>query len=337
MTDWADLNARARGLSTHLLGRAALERLAGSPDPVALARALDSIWSGEEPTPRHIGGPERVVRRTTADRMSLLARWAGPRVEPLEVVFADEERRSVRSLVRGALQGAPPRERLRGLVPTPGLGVTALEAAAGRRSIEGVIETLEERGHPWGPGLLARIDSGPFDLFQLELEIDRIHARRIRAAARGGDDRLRHHVGRTIDLQNAWTLLLAGSFLAETDADDTWIEGGEALGQARFEAILAEPDGEARRERLADVFSGAPLGRLFGDPSIPGSKLEPAALGARIAEARRAALHAPLSTAPILLYALRLRAQAVDLGRVAWGVALGAPRPAVSNELVTAR
>jgi hypothetical protein len=44
----------------------------------------------------------------------------------------------------------------------------------------------------------------------------------------------------------------------------------------------------------------------------------------------------PLGSAPLLAFALALRAQTVDLQRVIWGVALGAPAALVARELVTA-
>jgi vacuolar-type H+-ATPase subunit C/Vma6 len=44
---------------------------------------------------------------------------------------------------------------------------------------------------------------------------------------------------------------------------------------------------------------------------------------------------APLGPAPLLAYALRLRAEMIDLRRIIWGVALAVPRAALTRDLVT--
>lgn len=335
MTRWGDLDARARGLGARLLDRTALARLAALPDPVALGRALEALWPATAPFREPAREPERIVRRALAARVALLARWAGPRWPAAGIVFEDEERRTVRALVRGAVQGAPARDRLRGLVPTPWLGAEALEAAADAATVEAVVRILDRRGHPWGGALLRRVEAAPFDPFVLEREVDRIFARRARAAARRGDARLAHHVARTIDLENAWTALAAERLAGDADPGGAWLEGGAAIDRAGWEAALGrEP--AARRRWLAARFGRSPLGRVLGDLSVDASRLEGAALAARIAEERVAARRDPLTTAPFLLYALRLRGEAMDLGRVVWGVALGAPAEVVAAELVAA-
>jgi hypothetical protein len=45
---------------------------------------------------------------------------------------------------------------------------------------------------------------------------------------------------------------------------------------------------------------------------------------------------APLGPGPVLWFALRLRAQVVDLQRIVWGAVLSAPRADLAAALVTA-
>jgi hypothetical protein len=103
-----------------------------------------------------------------------------------------------------------------------------------------------------------------------------------------------------------------------------------------FEVAAAAGDGGLAGRRLAAAFAGTPLAVPFerhgGDPA----RLEDAVLRARIGELVRAARAAPLGPAPLLAYALRLRAQTIDLRRLVWGVALASPRGALAQELVTA-
>jgi hypothetical protein len=63
--------------------------------------------------------------------------------------------------------------------------------------------------------------------------------------------------------------------------------------------------------------------------------LEKTLLRWRVAAQRRLARLHPLGPALLLGWALRLRAQVMDLRTITWGVALRAPRPLLLAELVT--
>lgn len=333
---WGDLAARARGLATRLPAPEELQRLARSPDRDALERDLTAtLGLGETTHPRT---PERAVREAITGRIDILRSWAGPdRREALGVVFEDEDRRSVRRLLRGAAQGAPPEARIAGLVPTPGLPSPALEALARERSVERVAERLAERGDPYGPPLVRRIEAGPFDLFSLEVETTRAFSERALKSA--GDRRLEAHVRETIDLFNAWSALLSGSFTADIDADAAFVDGGAAIDRDAFTEAARIDDVEKSRVAIARAFGAAssPVGRPFADLALDASRLETAVLAARIEALRAARLRDPISPAPLLEYAMRLRALAVDLRRIVWGIALGAPDSVVAAEWVSDR
>ena len=127
---WDDVNARARGLSTHLLGGGQLAELAGAPDLPALAARLRdaglTLPETAEPTAAEL---ELAVRRRAAGELTILGRWTARRPELLAVLFDEEDRRSVRALLRGAVERASAGLRIAGLVPTPALPERALEAA----------------------------------------------------------------------------------------------------------------------------------------------------------------------------------------------------------------
>jgi hypothetical protein len=64
---------------------------------------------------------DRAAGRIAAARLELLGRWLGNRRGALAVIYEDEDRRSIRRLLRGAAEGASREARLRGLTPTQGL------------------------------------------------------------------------------------------------------------------------------------------------------------------------------------------------------------------------
>lgn len=326
---WGDLDARARGLSTRLLSRERLERLAAIPggrEQVREARAALHVVDGP-------GDLEWLARQAAAASLARLARWAGPRTRVLPVVFEDEDRRSVGALLRGAAQGAGPEQRLAGLVPTPTLPEEVLENLARRPTVEEVLRGLESYGHPWGAPLVARLAAGRGDLFALGLAVDRLFARRAVRAARRAGPGLRAYAQRAVDLLNAWSVLLADRWLPAAGPAGVFLEGGRALGEERFGELLAAGPAK-RRGELAAALAG-PVGAVFRDLTIELSALEGRVLGARIAEQRRAMLLEPLGPAPVLHYVLRLRAQVVDLSRIGWGAALAADRVTIARELVT--
>jgi len=333
--EWGDLDARARGLSARLLDRAALRALARAAGLPALARALPADFrpsaEAEHLTPFQI---ERAVRAHAARQLALLARWADRRCRALAVIFEEEDLRSVRALLRGAAGSRPPDRRLAGLIPTPSLPEPALADAARAESPQAVLQRLASRGQPdAGPIVGAAAGVMP-DLFLAEALLARGHARRCVEAARRGGPGLRAYAAQVVDLENAWSALLAGGFGAEVPAAEVFIEDGRALDRDRYLLAAAADDPLERRRLVAEAFAGTALAAPFTEITIPQTKLEAAVLRARIVEQRHAARVDPLGPAPLLEFALRLRAQVLDLQVVAWGVALEAPPDVMAAELV---
>ena len=76
------------------------------------------------------------------------------------------------------------------------------------------------------------------------------------------------------------------------------------------------------------MFAETPYAAVFRAAPLRG--LDEAILTARVAAQRAAARRAPLGPAPVLWYALELRAETVALSRIIWGLALGAPPEALA-------
>ncbi len=324
LTSWDDLVARSRGMSAHLLSRDALAELARSPNLSALADRLASrgLISGGDRTPAAI---ERSLRRVRADRLARLARWSGDRREALAVIFDDEDRRSLDRILRAIASGSTARV-LAGLTPTPALTERELQTLAEQKDARAVASLLVAWGHPYGPPLL-RAD----DLIAQEHALHATFARRAAAGARRGDAALRAYTGALIDVENALQLLVSVKQPAAARDPEAWLPGGLRLDHATWRRLL---DGD----RPAVI---AALGAALGDDLAAAvrdaglGEAERAVLRPMLLRWRRAALREPLTTAPILRFALGLRAEAVDLRTVVWGVALGAPSANLVLRLVT--
>ncbi|HYL22403.1 MAG TPA: V-type ATPase subunit [Gemmatimonadales bacterium] len=332
---WEDLDARARGLATHLLGPIELAALAQSPDLSAVGDALRRDGYPVAEGERSPEALELAVRRMAAARLGVLARWSGSRTAALSILFEDEDRRSLRAVLRGAVQGVPAEERLAGLVPTSSLPEGALRELARQDRPGAVASLLVAWGNPYGPALLPVASADHPDLFTLELRLNAAFAARATRAARG-TGLLEACVREMIDIENAYAALVLASEGEDVTAGDTFLAGGERVSLEVFQFAAAAASLPEAARRLARAFSGSPLEPLFeryaGDPG----ELEDAVLRQRIRQLVQATRTEPLGPAPLLAYVLRVRAEVVDLRRIIWGVALGTPPALLASELVTA-
>jgi vacuolar-type H+-ATPase subunit C/Vma6 len=331
---WDDVNARARGLSTRLLGRRRLEALAALPGLAELGTELDRAGYPEAALARAAGAPalERSVRLHALFTMRLLARWCGARSRFLLAIFEDEDRRSLRALVRGALARVSAERRLTGLVPTPALPERALVELARLKTVAEIAGTLAVWKNPYGPAIGSRAGRGPADLFRIEIEINRLFAARAVAAARRADRELLRFAEESIDLENLAAVLALRREALDVEPEESFLEGGGSLDRTTFvDAIRSEAS-----TSLARALAGTPFVRrlsdAFEDPSAFELAIVRLRLGALMARARRE----PLSAAPLLAFLYRLRAQTLDLGHLIWTLSLGASRSELVRHLVSA-
>lgn len=323
MTVWVDVVARARGLRTHRLPPGQLTALRRAADlkelGAALARAGFPVEEGEH----RPDALELAVRRRAAAELRVLARRCGNRAAVLPVIFEDEDRRSLRAILRGSLQHQGPDARLRGLVPTPTLPERALAEAAAAPTPGAVAALLTIWNHPFAAGLRLPASAAAPDPLALDLALDRAWAARaMNGASRGGSE-LARFVGDAIDLMNAATVL-ARTGMAPARAPELYLDGGPRITRTAFSALLTR-DRTVALPALADLFGGTTYGPVLRRAGARG--VEEALLAARLEVERRAALRAPLSIAPALWYALELRSESLALSRIIWGLALGAPVP----------
>lgn len=324
MTAWGEGVARARGLGTRLSSRADLVRFAGAPDVDALLRALAD--AGLVPgTARDPLAAERALRRRRADLVARLLRHLPGQVEVLDPVLLDEDRRAILAILRSS--GEDPERTLAGLVPTPRLPEPILTTIAATPAPRTLGSTLVALGHPLGAAVLAAADDGQA---AIEGAVHRAWAARVRAAARGGDDVLWEFTQDLVDEANALSARVALAHPPGARDRDVFLDGGRHLGAAAWRGVLDAPDLERGLVALRRALPGdAVTDALVGPRPVLGVLRE------RLRRLTHTSRLRPLTTAPILTFLLRLRAEGLDLRAVLWAVTLKLPASRAVGLLVT--
>jgi vacuolar-type H+-ATPase subunit C/Vma6 len=325
---WEDVDARARGLGSHLLSTEALSGLGGLHTLQELSRALAGAGVLLEELPAATATAlELALRRWAAGEVRVARRWLGSRTEVVAVALEAEDRRSLRALVRGAVAGVPAETRLTGLVPTPGLPERLLRELAGRFSPREQAALLVAAGHPTGPALLASAVGTEPDLYVVELAISRDFAERATRGARRGGKLLRSHVEAVIDGENCRTALLLAQRASPGPVVAAFLPGGRRITAGRFAGAAGARDPAAAARILAALYQGEPEGK-----ALLRHAAEPAALEAAMDRVETERLgHMgrldPLGPAPLLLYFRRLREQLIALSEMVWALDLGVTLP----------
>jgi vacuolar-type H+-ATPase subunit C/Vma6 len=335
---WDDLNARARGLGTRFFTRPQLEALSREPGLQALSDALrrHGVPIGEAGVPPQPESLELGIRRWAAAALRTLARWAGPRVVALPILFDGEDRRSLRALLRGAVQRTSAERRLAGLIPTPALPERALRELARAPTTATVVALLSAWRHPFAAALAPVAAAAQPDLFGLDLALSRAFAARATAAARAARDAsVRDFVRESVDLENGVAALVLAVEGEDVVPKDAFLLGGDRVTIVAFEEAVATREPGAAGARIAAALHGTPYAGVFQHGARDPTTIEDELLRRRLAAWARRAHQQPLGPLPLLWFTLRLRAQLLDLQRVVWTIALGAPRLTLSETLAT--
>lgn len=337
MPVWSDLSARSRGLGTRLLDRATLERLTDAPDLLALGDQLRASGVVSEIAVRRSSAEalEREVRTRSGQLMRILTAWAGSRRRYLSLLFEDEDRRSVCTIVRGTVQGAPAAVKMSGLIPTMSLPERALETLAARESIGEVAALLSVWRHPYSRALDPIAGDARPDLFVFERAVDRIFFARARRSVKRAGRSMRRFVADAIDLHNAFAALVLTERGGDIEVATLFIRGGSRLSQDDFMSVSTSEDAVAAKRGLRSALEGSVYESVFDDDAEGPIGLESRALHSALEWYRRRARLDPIGPAPVLGFTLRVRAEAQDIRRVIGGVAIGAPAAALVRDLVT--
>jgi len=330
-----DINTRARGLRTHLLPATDLERLARATSLFALQRELSGLGYVRSDAPATAMSLERAVRRHAASQMAILDRWCtDDRREALAVLFEDEDRRSIQAILRGAQQGTATEARMAGLVPTTSLPERALLTLAAQPTPTDVIRMLALWNHPLGTPLVAAAGGPHPSLFEIEVELQRAFARRASARAHLGGSQLVEYVEQLVDVMNTWSVLLHFVERDPAIVDMTFVEGGRWLTRDVFHKLMRLETRPQVEKRLAWELRKSPLGSAFRGEIENLAQLENRMLRAQIKWQNRAVRVDPSGAAPIIGFAIELRAEVVNLRGIIWGVALRAPAALIQADMV---
>ncbi|HEY7028178.1 MAG TPA: V-type ATPase subunit [Gemmatimonadales bacterium] len=324
---WEDLNARARGLATHLAPRTALQELAETPDLMTLAHGCAALGLiAAEPEDVTAVSLELAVRRGAARNLGVIVRWLGPRAPWLRIVLEEEDRRSLHALLRGAAAGVAAELRLAGLIPTPSLPERLLEELARQTRVRDLAALLVIWNHPYGSPLLVEAGAETPDLFRLECALNQTFARRASAGSRQGGRELRDWVEEAIDLENLRGALVLASGEQEVSIAAAFLPGGRRISLEQFSAAAHSGDPQRAVPLLAPCFEDS-TAQLIRRHATRHSALDNAILAHRLDRLRDRARRDPLGPAPLLWYLLRLRAQAVRLRFLIWSKAISLPAP----------
>lgn len=336
MTDWSDVVARARGLSSRFLGRDRLLEASRARDLPFVAEVLGrSAYPEVGEDARHDPALfERQLRRVAGERLRLLAHWAAGRLPLLAALFEEEDVRSIRAIVRGVLAGAPVDQRLSGLVPTPTLPAAALAELARQPNVTNVAALLMSWRHPYGSALLGEAARPQPDAFSIQLALDRRYGERAAKSAKSAGFALQRHVQLQSDLQNAWTALALAAGTVAHEPAELFLPAGEIVTVELFCACARERSIEGARALLLRRLPRTVVARVIG-ADVARWEQEDLALREALALVTRDGRVDPLGVVAILQYVLRLRAEIRDLGRIVWGVALNVPRTMLARSLVT--
>jgi len=333
--DLPTLAARARGLTTHLLGRSELETLAAS-DFGSFARALARTSAVPEGVPQaaSIAEVQPAIRRMAVHHLRRLERWV-EHASALDLFYAEQERRSLRALFRGAIEGAPAEVRLAAALPTRRLPERALRELALQPTAAKVALHLVVLRHPDASRLLPIATRTRPVLFDLDLALLRGFAQRVLRASRTGDRNLVAWGHGRIDMANIEMALSFAGEATELEPSACYLEGGKALARDAFvEAARAGSRAQAAT-MLARALRETPFADVLRAPEGDAVRLEGRALVRALADQQRQARIDPLGSAPTVEFLLRLEAQTRDLLRLAWGASLGVPASTLEADLVT--
>jgi vacuolar-type H+-ATPase subunit C/Vma6 len=170
----------------------------------------------------------------------------------------------------------------------------------------------------------------------MEIALQRGFARRASVSAEEGGRQLVEYVQEVVDLMNVWSALLHFEERDPSIVELTFVEGGRWITRDLFHDLM---NLDTRRDvelQLASSLRSSALGAIFRGETEDLSELEGAALQAQIAWQNRAVRLDPTGAAPVVGFAIELRAQVLNLMRIVWGVALRAPAALIQAEMVTA-
>jgi vacuolar-type H+-ATPase subunit C/Vma6 len=204
------------------------------------ARLADEVARAQPASPE---AAERLAREHTASELATLARWAEP--GELDALELDEDRRSLRAIVRGLAAGVPAERRRLATVATSRLPERTLASLAAAASIHELFGLLAAIDHPLRDAFAG--DPATIDLYAIEVALAASYARVARELA--PDRAMAAYVDQVLAAEQARTD--EDTALEQQLATQRRLRRTDPLGLAAVIHVVLARRADARRLRRA--------------------------------------------------------------------------------------
>lgn len=332
-SDFGYINARVRGMTSHLLGPGTLQAALGAQDFRAFAAVLTQTPYGsdlEEAQARHEGlrAVDRALAKNVHDATrSLLSFSDGTPRDMIAALLGRYDLEDLKTVARAKHAGRTGPDVAAKLTGAGDIRPSTLEAMVAAPDVPAAAQALAVTRHPLARPFVqaARAYASGEDLFGLELALDRAYFAGLvqRAERRDVSDVFRRWVQHEVDAANLRTALkLEGR---GGDLDAFFLPGGREVGRDLFGQIAAQGVG-GLSAITAGTFSEVAQATDRADA-------ERRIRTALDVAARRAALRDPLGIGVVIRFLRAKESEAARLRLLARGAYYHVPREDLEKEL----
>lgn len=240
LSDYGYVNARVRGMRSHLLTKEFFMKLVEADSFETLNSLLDQTIYRREVNEAVLLDPERpdydraLSLNTVAAFRKVHDASGGEAHQLVTILLSRYDLLNVKTVLRGKHSGATPTEITNLLIPVGSLRMSTLEQMAQQRETRDVISYMASQQVPYAPPLVAAYQvylKKEQDLSVLEIALDRFHyASCMEQLGRRRDknvEMVRQNVSSEVDMKNISTLVrIRGVKLEDREVDSLRIPGG---------------------------------------------------------------------------------------------------------------
>lgn len=244
LSDYGYVNARVRGMRSHLLTKDFFMRLVEAPDLEGIQSLLEQTIYRREVNEAFLLDPMR-PDYDQALSLNLIAAFrkiheatGGEAHRLVGMLLSRYDIQNVKAVLRGKKGNAIPGEITSLLVPVGAIRMDTLEQMAQQREIKDVLNYMNAQQLGYARPLLAAypaFQKKDYDLSVLELALDKYHFQRVADELTGKDknvEMVRTMIAGEIDMRNVSTLVrIRGLKLEDEDVENLWIPGGMLTGE----------------------------------------------------------------------------------------------------------
>lgn len=244
LSDYGYVNARVRGMRSHLLTKDFFMRLVEAPDSEAVQSLLEQTIYRREVSEAFLLDPVR-PDYDRALSLNLVAAFrkvheatGGEAHRLVSILLSRYDVQNIKTVLRGKKGNATPSEITSLLVPVGDLRMDKLEHMAQQREIKDVISYMNDQQLKYALPLAAAYPAyqkKEYDLSVLEIALDRYTFEQAARELKGKDknvEMVRTMISGEVDLRNISVLVrIRGLKLEDEQVEDLWIPGGTFNGE----------------------------------------------------------------------------------------------------------